>query len=103
MFTVSAQPEFQPLLVPRLDSVFLSSPDELTTQGGCRLARRPADVIKPDPTRLDNKPWPDACRQAVPHALRATFRDWAGEESYRRGNGLKRWHALMQDWADHLS
>jgi integrase len=61
---------------------------------------------------------------AVPHGLRSTFRDWAGEETdypselaemalahkvgdkveeaYRRGSGLKRRRALMQDWAGFL-
>ena len=50
---------------------------------------------------------------AVPHGLRSTFRDWAGEETYRRVSGLKRQarpsvgqHAapvcLSVDWRDAL-
>lgn len=62
---------------------------------------------------------------AVPHGFRSTFRDWAGdrtehprdviefalahaienktEEAYRRGDGLERRRALMEDWAKAIT
>ncbi|NEV01001.1 tyrosine-type recombinase/integrase [Bradyrhizobium uaiense] len=77
-------------------------------------------------TKDDGKQWidPKNGRPAVPHGLRSTFRDWAGEKTtypnemaelalahtvgdkveaaYRRGDMIEKRRHMMQDWANFL-
>ena len=105
-------------------------PTYLPTLGGDRLVFPAARGSALTENKLTDKALTKVMRElgqavAVPHELRSTFRDWAGEETeyprelaemalahkvgdkveeaYRRGSGLKRRRALMQDWADFLS
>lgn len=78
-------------------------------------------------TKDDGKQWIDAKngRPAVPHGLRSTFRDWAGERTtypnemaelalahtvgdkveaaYRRGDMIEKRRHMMKDWAAYLT